>query len=254
VARFDELGAAIEAFAVGAEQAAGRIERDRCASFPGLVAATLRYRAALAHTDAARATLGEAIRRDGERIRAGRSVRAVAHTAGVSREFLHRVLAGDEWGWPPGRRVRPPGTRLPDTPVSVLAAYTVDGHQFSLVSYRDTAGGKCVAIDRDGHRGASLCDVDVSTRHPLGAGMTMGTMGHGTAAVYGRAHDSVSSVHAVMKTGERVDWPVCEDPGNDQRYFAVIADCEALQDIVAVTPTGRVSLRDRFSIWFRKAP
>jgi len=245
---------AVEAFAVGAEQAAGRIERDRSGSFPDLVAATLRYRAALAHADAARAILGEAIRRNEERIRGGRSVSVVAHTAGVSREFLHRVLTGDEWAWPQRRRARPPGIRLPDTPVTSLATYAVDGHQFSLVSYRDTAGGKCVAIDRDGYSDASLCDVNVSEQHPLGAGMTMATMGHGTAAVYGRAHDSVSSVYAVMKNGERVDWPIRNDPVNEQRYFAVIADCESLKDIVGVTPRRNVSLKDLFGIWFRKAP
>ena len=38
--------------------------------------------------------------------------------------------------------------RLPDAAVSTLAGYTVDGQQFCLVSYRDSAGGKCVAIDR----------------------------------------------------------------------------------------------------------
>ncbi|MGO9502553.1 MAG: hypothetical protein ACLPUO_13470 [Streptosporangiaceae bacterium] len=97
----------------------------------------------------------------------GRSVSVVARAAGVSREFLHRVLAGGEWAWPQGRQVRPPGARPPDTAVSTLAAYTVDGQQFSLVSYRDSAGGKCVAIDCDGHPGASLCDVEVSDRHPL---------------------------------------------------------------------------------------
>ena len=108
--------------------------------------------------------------REAARIRGGRSVSVVARAAGVSREFLHRVLAGSEWAWPRSRQVHPPGARLPDTAVSALAGYTVDGQQFSLVSYRDSAGSKCVAVDCDGHPGAPLCDLEVSDRHPLGAG------------------------------------------------------------------------------------
>ena len=260
-ARFDDPGAAVEAFAAHTERAAGQIEGDHSVSFPELIAASLRYRAAMARGDAARAALGDAMRRDEARIRGGRSVSVVARAAGVSREFLHRVLAGGEWAWPQGRQVRPPGARLPDTAVSTLAGYSVDGQQFSLVSYRDSAGGKCVAIDRDGHPGAPLCDVEVSDRHPLGAGMTMQTMRRGTAAVYGRAHDSIASIYAVMKNGERVDWPIWDDPGNAQRYFAVIADCQSLADIVGVARTGpgspnsrQVSLKGQFAIWFRPSP
>ena len=61
-------------------------------------------------------------------------------------------------------------------------------------------------------------------------------MGRGTAAVYGRAHDSITRIHAVMKDGEQVDWPIWDDPGNAQRYFAVITDCQSLADIVGVAP------------------
>ncbi len=260
-ARFDDLGAAVQAFAARAEQAADHIDRDRSGSFPGLIAASLRYRAAMARGDAARAALGDAIRRDQARIRGGRSVSTVAQAAGVSREFLHRVLAGGEWAWPQNRQVRPPGARLPDTAVSTLARYTVDRQQFSLVSYRDSAGSKCVAIDCDGHPGAPLCDVEISDRYPLGAGVTMQTMGRGIAAVYGRAHDSITRIYAVMKNGEQVDWPIWDDPGNAQRYFAVITDCQSLADIVGVARTGRgtpksrqVSLKDQFAIWFRRSP
>ena len=113
----------------------------------------------------------------------------------------------------------------------------------------------------DGHPGAPLCDVEVSDRHLLGAGVTMQTMGRGTAAVYGRAHDSITRIYAVMKNGERVDWPIWDDPGNAQRYFAVITDCQALADIIGVARTGRgslksrrVSLKDHFAIWFRRSP
>ena len=52
----------------------------------------------------------------------------------------------------------------------------------------------------------------------------MATRGHGTAAVYGRVLDSVTELYAVMKNGDRVDWPIYDDPRNQERYFAVIAD------------------------------
>ena len=82
----------------------------------------------------------------------------------------------------------------------------------------------------------------------------MATMGQGVAAVYGRAHDSVTDLYAVLTNGERVSWPIHDDPRNNERYFAVIADCQALNDIVAVARRRRVSLRPHFAIWFRPAP
>jgi hypothetical protein len=72
-------------------------------------------------------------------------------------------MAGDEWTWPTGRRTRPPGSRLPDTPVTTHATYTLGGHQFALVSFTDSEGGKCVAVDQDGQPGSSVCDVEVSS-------------------------------------------------------------------------------------------
>jgi hypothetical protein len=116
-------------------------------------------------------------------------------------------LAGHYWAWPQRPIVRPPGSRLPDTPITTLATHTVDGHRFDLVSYLDTAGGRCIAIDRDGRRGSSACDIQVDEQHLASAAMTMATRGHGTAAVYGRVHDSVTELYAIMKNGERVDWP-----------------------------------------------
>jgi len=83
--------------------------------------------------------------------------------------------------------------------------------------------------------------------------MTMATRGQGTAAIYGRVHDSVTELYAVMKNGEQVDWTIYGDPGNAERYFAVIADSEALADIVAAAPTGSTSLQQFFSIWFSRA-
>jgi hypothetical protein len=164
------------------------------------------------------------------------------------------VLAGEDWAWPQQPAVRPPGSRLPDTPTTTLATRTVDGHRFDLVSYLDTAGGRCIGIDRDGRRDASACDIQVDEQHLASAAMTMATRGHGTAAIYGRVHDSVTELYAVMKNGERVDWPIYDDPRNQERYFAVIADSEALADIVAAAPTGSTSFKQFFGIWFSQPP
>jgi hypothetical protein len=239
-----------------AERAADRVERERGSAVPDVVAGVLRYRAAEARVTAARATVGGAVRSSEQELRAARSISPLAGAIGISREFLYRVLAGDEWTWPRGPRTRPPGSRLPDTPVTTLAAYTVDRHQFALVSYTDTAGGKCVAVDQDGERGPAVRDVEVSAKDLVNAGMTMAskTMGQGLAAVYGRAHDSVTGLYAVMRSGERVAWPIHYDPRNQERYFAVIADCQQLTDIVAVAGRRRTSLKGNFGIWFRAAP
>jgi len=255
-ARFTDLGPALHAFAARAEQAAGRVERERVSTVPDVVAGVLRYRAAEARVAAARATVGDAVRRSERELRAARSISPLASAIGISREFLYRVLTGDEWTWPCGPRTRPPGSRLPDTPVTTLAAYTVESHQFALVSYTDTAGSKCVAVDQDGERGPAVCDVEVSAKDLVNAGMTMAskTMGQGLAAVYGRAHDSVTGLYAVMRNGERVAWPIHYDPRNQERYFAVIADCQQLKDIVAVAGRRRTSLKGNFGIWFRAAP
>jgi hypothetical protein len=84
--------------------------------------------------------------------------------------------------------------------------------------------------------------------------MTMATRGHGTAAIYGRVHASVTELYAVMKNGDRVDWPIYDDPRNAERYFAVIADSEALADIVGVAPAGSTSLKQFFGMWFSRPP
>jgi hypothetical protein len=49
-----------------------------------------------------------------------------------------------------------------------------------------------------------------------------------------------------------VDWPIHDDPENKQRYFAVIADCDVLADIVAGAPRRTVSLSRFFPVWFGK--
>jgi hypothetical protein len=243
-------GEALEEFAALAEQAADRLDRRRAIGQPDLFAGVLRYRAATVRADAARAALGDAIRRHQPQAD-GPGLSTLWHEAGLPRESLGRVLAGEEWAWPQRPLVRPPGSRLPDTPTTTLATRTVDGHRFDLVSYLDTADSRCIAIDRDGHH-ASVRDLHVDEQHLASAAMSMATRGEGTAAIYGRVHDSVTEVYAVMKDGERVDWPIYDDPRNGERYFAVIADSQALADIVAASPTGSTSLKRSFAIWFSK--
>src|SRR5438445_46996 len=87
-------------------------------------------------------------------------------------------------------------------------------------------------VDQDGERGAAVCDVEISAKYLVNAGMTMAskTMGQGFAAVYGRAHDSVTDLYAVIRSGKQVVWPIHCDPRNQERYFAVIADCQEFKD------------------------
>lgn len=250
---FATLGEALEEFACLAEQAADQVERSSSIDLPDVIASVLRYRAAAIRADAAKATAGDAFRRNQARIGRGAGLGPVLHEAGLSREALGPVLAGQDYAWPQGPPVQPPGSLLPDTPVTTLASYSIDGHQFTLFSYQDTSGGKCVGIDRDGVS-MPVCDVTVDEQHLLGAGMTMATRGRGLAAIYGRAHDSVTELYAVMKDGSRVDWPIHDDPRNQERYFAVVADSEALADIVGVAPSGSISLKRNFGVWFSKPP
>jgi hypothetical protein len=98
----------------------------------------------------------------------------------------------------------------------------------------------------DGQPGEFVCDVEVTEQHLLSTGITMPTGEHGTAVMYGGAHDSVTGVYAVTTDGQRTDWPVCDDPDSGQRYFAVIADSGSLADVVAVVP-GREVLVSRFN-------
>jgi hypothetical protein len=171
-------------------------------------------------------------------------------TAQSLRDQAARVLET-----PPGvmPAVRPPGTRTADTPVLAHATHTVSGQQYTLVSYRDSADARCVAVDIDGTWGAPLPDMALNDRDLVNAGMSMATRGRGIAVIYGRAHDSVTGISTIMKNGERLDWPVHDDPGNAERYFTVIADCETLTDVVAVAPGRETSLRSHFDIWFSKA-
>jgi hypothetical protein len=111
LAGFDDLAGAVEEFAARTSQAADQIERTDI-GWPRVAAAQMRYLAASARAGAARAVLGDIIRASRGRIRAERAVSRVAGTAGVSREFLYHVLAGDDWTWkglmPARKSVLPP--------------------------------------------------------------------------------------------------------------------------------------------------
>jgi len=251
--QFGDLDEALEQFATHAEQAGDRLASTQAIAKPDLFAGVLRYRAAMTRADAARAALGDAIRRHQPRADTHDDLGPVWHEVGLPRESLGHVLTGQDWVWPQRPAVRPPGARLPDTPTTTHATRTVDGHRYNLVSYLDTAGGRCIAIERDG-RWHQACDIQVDEQHLARAAMTMATRGHGTAAIYGRVHASVTELYAVMQNGDRVDWPIYDDPRNAERYFAVIADCEALADIVAAAPTGTTSLKPMFGSWFSQPP
>ena len=251
---FGHVQDALEEFAALAEQAADRLDHARAIDRADLYAGVLRYRAAAVRAEAARAALGDAIRRHQPSTRGGDGLHPLWHEAGLPRESLGAVLAGQEWTWPQGPVTRAPGSRRADTPTTTLATHTVDGHRFDLVSYVDTAGARCLAIDRDGRRDASAGDFEVDEQNLASAAMTTAARGLGTAAIYGRVHHSVTELYAIMQNGERVDWPVYDDPQSQERYFTVIADSQALADIVAVAPGGSASLKRFFGIWFSQPP
>ena len=254
IGTFGHVKDALEEFAALAEQAADRLDHAQAIDQADLYAGVLRYRAAAVRADMARAALGDAIRRHQPSTRGGDGLHPLWHEAGLPRESLGAVLAGQEWTWPRGPVTRPPGWRRPDTPTTTLATHTVDGHRFNLVSYVDTAGARRLAIDRDGRRDASAGDFEVDEQKLASAAMTMAARGHGTAAIYGRVHHSVTELYAIMQNGERVDWPVYDDPQSQERYFAVIADSQALANVVAVAPGGSTSLKQFFGIWFSRPP
>jgi hypothetical protein len=242
---FEDLGAALAEFADRADAAADRIDSEQATGSPELITAVLRYRAATVRAEAAAARLGDVIRQS--EIRPHGAWPVAVREAGVSRETLPGVLAGRDLAWPTGPLIRPPGARTGQTPARTLATHAAGGRQYALVCYRDTAGDYCVAVDVDGQPGEFVCDVEVTEQHLLSFGVTMPTGEHGTAVMYGGAHDSVIGVYAVTADGQRTDWPVYDDPDSGQRYFAVIADSGSLADVVAVVP-GREVLVSRFNV------
>ena len=82
--RFEDLGPAFDVFAARAERAGDRVERGRVSTVPEVVAGVLRYRTAEARATAARARVGDAVRRAERRLRAARSISPLASAAGVS--------------------------------------------------------------------------------------------------------------------------------------------------------------------------
>jgi hypothetical protein len=248
LADFGDLNGAFNQFAACAEQAADQIEHGKASGADAVIAAVLRYRAAAARTQATAAALGDAIRHQAH---VDEALYSAIHEAGVSREMLADVLAGQELTWPQRPAIRPPGSRLPENPVHTLVTHTIDGQRFSLVSYRDSSDRKCVGIDRDDQKSSHLCELNVTGETLVSAGMTMAVKGLGIVAIYGRAHDSVTGIDAIMQSGQRVGWPVYDAPGNQQRYFVVIADSGSLADIVVNAPGRQVSLKRYFGVWFR---
>ena len=169
--------------------------------------------------------------------------------AGLDPGRLGPVLDGREFGWPDGPVTRPPGSRRPETPVTRLAEYTVKSQTFALSCYVDSAGARCVAVEHEGHPSV-IKDVVVNGDRLVSQGSMMPSRRGSPAVIYGRAHDSVTALYSVEADGQRTDWPVHDDPGTGERYFAVIVVPETLADIVAEAPGRRVSLKGSFGMWF----
>jgi hypothetical protein len=109
--RFASPAEAVETFSERTLNAASAIENADI-GWPEIAAGQLRCIVAAARAGAERAALGDQIRARRGRIRAERALTRVAASAGVSREFLYRVMAGQEWTWSgltPSRRNTPPG-------------------------------------------------------------------------------------------------------------------------------------------------
>jgi hypothetical protein len=246
--RFTELEPALIAFADRADLAADQAEQNPALSLPDVLAAALRYRAALTWTEVTRARLGDTLR-DHRAQAAGGGLSPVLHGTGLDRESLAPVLAGQEFAWPTGPAVRPPGSRRPDTPVTRLAEYTVAAREFTLLCYVDSAGARCVAVEHDGHS-AAVQDVEVDQRNLVSQGSWLLSGRGAPGVIYGRAHDSVTALYSVDSGGQRTDWAIHRDERTGERYFAVVVVPETVRDVVAEAPGARVSLRGYFPMWF----
>lgn len=250
--RFTELASALTAFADQAEATADQAEQNQALSLPDVLAGVLRSRAAKTRADVARARLGDVFRARWSQTGPGRLTSPLLHAAGLDEETLGPVLTGQEFGWPTAPVVRPPGSRRPDTSVTTLAEYTVEGQQFTLTCYQDSAGAHCVAIVHDGHTSA-VKDVAVDEERLVHQGSLLVSRG-GPGAIYGRAHDSVTALYSLGTDGQRTDWPIYDDPRTGERYFAVVANTVTLADIVAEAPTKSRSLKVYFDMWFNPPP
>ena len=119
--QFEHPAEALEEFAGLADLAAGRLTGTRGIGQADLLAGVLRYRAATTRADAAKAALGDAIRRHQPRFDSDDGLRPLLYEAGLSRESLPDVLAGQDWAWPRQPVVRPPGWRPEDSLTTTLA-------------------------------------------------------------------------------------------------------------------------------------
>ena len=250
--RFTELGPALTAFADQAESAADQAEQNQALSLPDVLAGVLRHRAAKVRLDVTRARLGDALRGRREQIWEDRHRSPMLAPAGLDEGSLRPVLDGQEFTWPTGPVVRPPGSRRPDTPVTTLAEYTVEGQQFTLECYQDSAGAHCVAIAHGDHPSV-VKDVPVDEERLVNQGSLLVSRG-GPGAIYGRAHDSVTAIYSLGTDGQRTDWPIHDDPRTGERYFAVVTNTATLADIVVEAPTGSRSLKVYFDMWFNPPP
>jgi hypothetical protein len=113
---FGDLGEALEEFAALAERAADRLGSGQAVGKPDLFAGVLRYRAATVRAGAARAALGDVIRRHQPRAGTRDGLHPLWHEAGLPPESLGRVLAGQDWAWPQHPWSGPPARGCPTHP------------------------------------------------------------------------------------------------------------------------------------------
>jgi hypothetical protein len=246
--RFTEVEPALAAFADQADLAADQAEQNQTLTMPDVLAGVLRYRAATTWTEITRARLGDALRAHRSQA-AGGGLSPALHGTGLDREGLGPVLAGQEFTWPTGPAVRPPGSRRPDTSVTRLAVYTVAGQAFTLQCSVDSAGAHCVGVEYDGHS-AQVKDVEVDEYNLVNQGSMLPSRQGSAAVIYGRAHDSVTELYSLSADGQRTNWPIYDDPSTGERYFAVVVVPETAADIVAGAPRSSTSLRRFFGMWF----
>jgi hypothetical protein len=245
--QFTELEPALTGYADCADTAADQAAQNQSLSMPDALAGVLRYRAAKVRLEVTQARLGDALRGHREQIGDGRHLPMLTQAA-LDLGNLGPLLDGQDFTWPTGPVVRPPGSRRPDTPVTTLAEYTVGGQQFTLKCYRDSAGAHCVAIEHDG-RMSVVQDVPVDGERLVNQGSLLTSRG-GPGVTYGRAHDSVTALYSLSTDGQRTDWPIHDDPQTGERYFAVVVNTATLADIVAEAPTASRSLKVYFDMWF----
>ena len=210
LAGFADLGQAVEAFAARAEQAADVIERLDI-GWPQIAGMYLRYRAAFARAGAARAELGDTIRRGRSRIRAEQAVGRVADTVGVSRDVLYHILAGDDWTWtglmPARKDVRPPRppARLdPATLERSAAPAAWSARARFAVKAEDEPEARAIA---DGVLDLMRVDATIGTRTgPLPEGLWTVIADIDLSEVQVEPDDAMTRVHYMIRHLGGVTW------------------------------------------------